>query len=76
MSPTNTRNLLTKVLTSAAIVALTGVIGAQLLGSATAETVPAKATIPAAAVTPVSQSATLGDTPADRKKMLLQYCSG
>lgn len=76
MSPTNTRSLLAKALTSAAIVALTGVIGAQLLGSATAETVPAKATIPAAAATPVSQTATLGDTPADRKKMLLQYCSG
>ncbi len=78
MSPMNTRNLLAKVLTSAGIIALTGVVGLQLLGSATAETVPAKATTATPSAMPVSQSATtaLGGTPADRKKMLLQYCSG
>ena len=78
MSPMNTRNLLGKVLTSAGIIALTGVVGLQLLGSATAETVPAKATTATPSAMPVAQSATtaLGGTPADRKKMLLQYCSG
>ena len=75
MSPTNTRSFLTKILSSVAIVALTGVIGAQLLGSATAQNVPA-ATKPAPSALPVNAPMGANATPDDRKKMLVQYCSG
>ena len=73
MSPMTKRSVSGRILASAGIVALTGVIGLQLLGTATAETVPAAATTPTASALSVSQTAA---TPADRKQMLVQYCSG
>jgi mono/diheme cytochrome c family protein len=75
MSPTNTRSLLTKALTSVAIIALTAVIGVQLLGSATAQNVP-PATKPLPSAQPVSAPMGANATTDDRKKMLVQYCSG
>ncbi|MEY4965516.1 MAG: hypothetical protein RL274_1099 [Pseudomonadota bacterium] len=73
MSPMNKRSVSGKILASAGIIALTGVIGLQLLGTATAETVPAAATKPTTSALPVSQTAA---PTADRKQMLVQYCSG
>lgn len=73
MLPMNKRSVSGKILASAGIIALTGVIGLQLLGTATAETVPAAATKPTTSALPVSQTAA---TTADRKQMLVQYCSG
>jgi mono/diheme cytochrome c family protein len=75
MSPTNTRSLLTKALTSVAIIALTAVIGVQLLGSATAQNVP-PATKPLPSAQRVSAPMGANATTDDRKKMLVQYCSG
>ena len=77
--PMNKRSVLERILASAGVVALTGFVGVQLLGSATAQSVPA-ATSPTTSALPVSQVAAppmgAAATPADRKQMLVQYCSG
>ena len=73
-------SLLSKILASAGVVAVTGVVGLQLLSTATAETIPAatKPVTPAATVQAANATVPMGDaaTPADRKKMLMQYCTG
>jgi len=77
--PMNKRNVLERILASAGVIALTGFVGVQLLGSATAQSVPV-ATTPTTSGLPVSQTAApamgAAATPTDRKQMLVQYCSG